>query len=71
LHQRSFGCHAVSWRTRDGAHRLDGARYYACSRGGPDDHRATATRFPLFITAQTLPTQYLFSLGGRAIPMLR
>jgi hypothetical protein len=27
--------------------------------------------FPLFITAQTLPPQYLFSLGGRAIPMLR
>jgi hypothetical protein len=27
--------------------------------------------FPLFITAQTLPTQYLFSLGGRAIPILR
>ena len=27
--------------------------------------------FPLFITARTLPTQYLFRLGGRAIPILR
>jgi hypothetical protein len=27
--------------------------------------------FPRFITAQSLPTQYLFRLGGRAIPVLR
>jgi hypothetical protein len=27
--------------------------------------------FPRFITAQSLPTRYLFRLGGRAIPVLR
>jgi hypothetical protein len=27
--------------------------------------------FPHFITARRLPTRYLFSLGGRAIPVLR
>jgi hypothetical protein len=27
--------------------------------------------FPRFITARTLPTRYLFRLGGRAIPVLR
>ena len=27
--------------------------------------------FPRFITARSLPTQYLFRLGGRAIPVLR
>ena len=27
--------------------------------------------FPRFLTAQSLPTRYLFRLGGRAIPVLR
>jgi hypothetical protein len=27
--------------------------------------------FPRFITARSLPTRYLFRLGGRAIPVLR
>ena len=72
LHQRSFGIViAVFWLARDGSDRLDGAWPCACGGGGPDDRGPREPVFPQFITDRSLPTRYLFRLGGRAVPVLR
>ena len=64
-------CPAVPRRFRDCADWVVGARTYAWCGGGPDDSGSRDAFFPRFVTERRLPTQYLFRLGRRAIPVLQ